>query len=273
MKMKFWDRLILRFGAFVTLCAGAVSLAAGILLFGKDLGDGTVMKIIPYALIVAGALAIIISALNVLVARRYAARRRAFVTQPTELGELRIAVSAIENLILKCVETHKEVKVQDMRITNRHGAVNVELRVSMNSNVSIPHAVEQLQSQIKRYLLASSGIEVREITVSVDQAVGDESALPTEPLAAAAPEKEEKIPMHQRIFGRDPEKSEAEQIAEAEAIPQPEGASDAVLQEEPVPETAEAEMLLTDEAPDSAPAAEDANQENAAAEEEENEQV
>lgn len=232
MKMKFWDRLILRFGAFLTLCAGAVSLAAGILLFGKDLGDATVMKAVPYALVIAGALAIVISALNVLVARRYAARRRAFVTQPTELGELRIAVSAIENLILKCVETHKEVKVQDMRITNKRGAVNVEMRVSMNSNVSIPHAVEQLQTQIKRYLAASSGIEVRDISVSVDQAVGDESALPSEPLPTAAAEKaeektEEKIPMHQRIFGRDPEKTEAEQITEAELIPQPEAEAEA----------------------------------------------
>ena len=259
MKMKLFDRFILRFGAFLTLCAGAVSIAAGILLLGKDLGDGMVMTSIPYALIIAGAVAVIVSVLNVIVVRKYASRRKAFVSQQTELGELRIAVSAIENLILKCVETHKEVKVQDMRIDNKRGAINVGLRVSMNSNVSIPHAVEQLQSQIKRYLAASSGIEVRDISVSVDNAVGDETALPSEPLMTAAEaEKEEekpaekekeKVPMHQRIFGRDPEKSEGEQVAEAEHIEPP-----VETATEDQPEAAEPEAVE----PEVEPAAEEA---------------
>ena len=222
MKMKLLDRLILRFGAFLTLITGGISVAAGILLSGHDLGEGTVMKWLPTILIIAGAVAVIISALNVMVARRYAARRRAFVTQPTELGELRIAVSAIENLIQQCVETHKEVKVQEMRINNHRGAVDVDLRVSMNSNVSIPHAVEQLQTQIKRYLAASSGIEVHDISVSVDRTAGDAPVLPQEPLIseeeAETDAEQKKIPMHQRIFGRDPQKSEAEQITEAELI-------------------------------------------------------
>ena len=47
MKMKLFDRFILRFGAFLTLCAGGVSIAVGILLVGKDLGDGMVMTAVP----------------------------------------------------------------------------------------------------------------------------------------------------------------------------------------------------------------------------------
>lgn len=279
MKMKLFDRFILRFGAFLTLCAGGISIAAGILLIGKDLGGGMVMTSIPYALIIAGAVAVIVSILNVVVVRKYASRRKAFVSQQTELGELRIAVSAIENLILKCVETHKEVKVQDMRIDNKRGAINVGLRVSMNSNVSIPHAVEQLQSQIKRYLAASSGIEVRDISVSVDNAVGDENALPVEPLMTAAeaekaeekPAEKEKIPMHQRIFGRDPEKSEGEQVAEAEHIDPPaEDATEAVTAEtfetentEPVAEeTAETEYIEEQPAVEEEPETEEEEKKN-----------
>ena len=244
MKMKLMDRLILRFGAFLTLITGGISVAAGVLLYGHDLGEGAVMRWLPLTLIIAGAVAVIISALNLLVARRYAARRRAFVTQPTELGELRIAVSAIENLILKCVETHKEVKVQEMTVTNHRGAIEVNMRVAMNSNVSIPHAIEQLQTQIKRYLAASSGIEVRNITVAVDNAPANEALLPQEPLAEAEKQEEkEKIPMHQRIFGRDPEKSEEEQITEAELIAPP---------EEPAPETEEADTEEPTEIEDNA---------------------
>ncbi|MBQ9196307.1 MAG: alkaline shock response membrane anchor protein AmaP [Clostridia bacterium] len=263
MKMKLFDRLILRFGALLTLVTGGISLAAGILLTGHDLGEGVIMQSLPAALIAAGAVAIIISALNFLVARRNAARRKAFITQPNEMGELRIAVSAIENLILKCVESHKELKVQEMNVSNHRGAIDVDLRVSMNSNVSIPHAVEQLQSQIKRYLAASSGIEVRNITVSVDRTPVSVDALPQEPLAepekieSRAEEKEkEKIPMHQRIFGRDPEKPEAEQVAEAEMIAPPVEDDTTESEETPVqaPAEAAAEEPAEEESAQEAPA-------------------
>ena len=232
MKMKLWDRLILRLGAIITLLTGAVAIAGGILLWNAQITPakwwpaGNNASIV---LVAVGALTVLFSLYDIALPRKYNPRRRAFVTQPTEHGELRIAVSAIENLILRCVETHKEVKVLAMQISNRRGAVNVDLRVSVNSNISIPHAVEQLQTQIKRYLAASSGIEVRDISVSVERATGDESALPSEPLPRAAvaepevhaEEKKEQVSVHQRVFGRDTSKSVAEQVAEAEVIEPP----------------------------------------------------
>lgn len=226
MKMKLWDRLILRLGALITLLTGALAITGGILLWNAKVTEAKWWPVDNYAsivLVAMGALAVLVSLYDIALPRRYNPRRRAFVTQPTEHGELRIAVSAIENLILRCVETHKEVKVLAMQISNRRGAVNVNLRVAINSNISIPHAVEQLQTQIKRYLAASSGIEVREISVSVERATGDESALPVEPLPAAVVEEQpaEKVSVHQRVFGRDTTKSVAEQVAEAEVIEQP----------------------------------------------------
>ena len=119
--------------------------------------------------------------------------------------------------------------MQDIAITNRRGAVSVQLRVTMDSNVSIPHAVEQIQTQAKRYLAASSGIEVRDISVSVDRTEGEARPVPMESLvlnneepAAEQETKKEKVPMHQRIFGRDTTKTEAEQVMEAEEITPPE---------------------------------------------------
>ena len=249
MKMKILDRLILRLGAFLTLLTGALAIAGGFVMKAefKGLTPAPVFpkNLLPVALIAAGIVTVLVSLYDMLLPRRYNPRRRTFVTQPTEHGELRIAVSAIENLILRCVEMHKEVKVLDMQITNRRGAVNVNMRVSVNSNISIPHAVEQLQTQIKRYLAASSGIEVREISVSVERATGDESALPAEPLQPAvveneapAEEKKEKISVHQRIFGRDTSKSVAEQVTEAEVIQEP--AAPEAKEESPAEEPAEA---------------------------------
>lgn len=260
MKMKLWDRLILRLGAVITLLTGAVAIAGGILLWNAQI---TPAKWWPagnnaaIVLIAAGALTVLVSLYNIALPRRYNPRRRSFVTQPTEHGELRIAVSAIENLILRCVETHKEVKVLAMQITNRRGAVNVNMRVAVNSNISIPHAVEQLQTQIKRYLAASSGIEVRDISVSVERATGDESALPVEPLPAAVveTEQEEKVSVHQRVFGRDTSKSVAEQVTEAEVIdlPAEEEKPEEVKEEEPaVQEAVEETAEVVEEAAETA---------------------
>lgn len=270
MKMKLLDRLILRFGAFLTLVTGGISVAAGILLYGHELGEGVVMRSLPLVLIISGAVAVIISILNVLVARRYTAKRRAFITQHNEMGELRIAVSAIESLIQKCVETHKEVKVQEMSVANHRGGIDVNLRVSMNSNVSIPHAIEQLQSQIKRYLAASSGLEVHNITVSVDKTPVSDTLLPTEPLESEPTEQkpEEKIPLHQRIFGRDPEKTEVEQIVAAELVqpPEPEPADEEETGNAPEDENeAEPEAAEGEDQPaeDAAPAEEPEDEETA----------
>lgn len=259
MKMRLRDRLLVRLGSLLTMLAGGVSIAGGVLLRGIALGDSLVMKSIPLALFVAGVLSVLVSLVLIVLPRRYAPHRRAFVVQPTELGELRIAVSALENLILKCVETHREVKVLHMAISNRRGAVNVDMHVSMNSNVSIPHAVEQMQTQIKRYIAASSGIEVRGISVSVERASGDENALPRESLPTAevpAAELQEKVPVHQRVFGRDPKKPISEQVAEAEMIAPPaeeKAAEEAPAAEKPVeeaPVAAEAQEAPAENAQD-----------------------
>jgi len=150
----------------------------------------------------------------------------------------------------------------------------VDLRVAMSSNISIPHAVEQIQTQIKRYLAASSGIELREVSVSVERAEGDDVELPVEPLAhaaemmavAAAHAQEEEVSMHQRVFGRDTTKSVAEQVAEAEAIAPPEEeqaeiAEEALQTEESDLPSAEKDTEFAQENGDSGEAAEEPGEE------------
>lgn len=267
MKMRFWDRVLMIVGSLLSFCAGVIAVIYGVMLYERELGEGVLLRIAPTALIVSGAVVVLFAAFDLLLPRRYNPRRRSFIIQPTEHGELRIAVSAIENLILKCVETHKEVRVISMSIVNRRGAVNVALRVAMNSNVSIPHAVEQLQTQIKRYLAASSGIEVRDIDVSIERATGDEGELtrealenavevPPSEIKAEAPAREEKLPLHQRIFGRDAKKPPLDAHIEDIAA-KPSEATDAQAEAEKA-ETAPQPFDAVAEAAQEAPAAQSA---------------
>ena len=165
--------------------------------------------------IVCGVLLVVFGGYLFYFPRRLNADHKDFVVQKTESGELRIAVKAIQNLVEKCVDLHEEIQLISMIITNTREGVVVELFISLANNISIPLAVASLQKQIKQYLVASSGIEVREVRVIVENTED-------EPLLVAEIEEEEenepeKAPIHQRLF------CQAEQPAIVPAPPMDEG--------------------------------------------------
>ena len=233
MKIKFRDRLILFLGAVLTALSGVTLFVAGLQI------QGMIAEMALWARIVCIAFGLLLIAFGgylLVFPRRLNAARRDFVVQKTENGELRIAVTAIENLVQKCIDLHEEIQVQSMKILNSREGVVVDLFVSLANNISIPMAVASLQKQIKQYLVASSGIEVKEVRVSVES-TQDEPAI--EQIAveeekeeeAALPQTEEKPPLHQRLFGREnqpaimPQAPDAEG-GEKEAEPEADGAAE-----------------------------------------------
>lgn len=196
MKIKIWDRLILLLGALL-------AVASGVLLFTQ----GLQIKNALYA-----ALAVLTAAFGgylIVFLRRCSAKRQDFVIQRTDNGELRIAVKAIENQVQKCIDLHEEIQASSMKILNGREGVVVDLTVTLDNNISIPLAVASLQKQVKQYLVASSGIEVKEVRVSVESTQDSSPAGTPEPETEQPGEKaaakEKKAPLHQRLFGREDE--------------------------------------------------------------------
>ncbi len=235
MKMKLWDRLILCFGALL-------NLASGVLLFLQGLqANNNILYIVCAVLLAAFGVYL------VLLLRRCIVKRNEFVIQRTESGELRIAVKAIENQVQKCIDLHEEIQVNTMNIlTNREGVV-VDLVVTLANNISIPLAVASLQKQIKQYLVASSGIEVKEVRVSVEStqntALSDALSPEGESSEKPAAKEEKKAPMHQRLFGRadepaivpEPPKEECTEDEEAADEAETEEAAEVEEAKEPSP--------------------------------------
>lgn len=192
MKIRFWDKMILLAGAGVVLLVGAALFFGGL---RRVVNASALHRTLA---VVFGAVCAVFGGYLILLPRRYAMQRRDYVVQRTDTGELRIAVKAIKNLVEKCVDLHEEIQLISMSITNTREGVVVELNISLANNISIPLAVASLQKQIKQYLVASSGIEVREVRVIVENTKD-------EPLLVAEIEEEEenepeKAPMHQRLF-------------------------------------------------------------------------
>ena len=251
MKIKIWDRLILFAGSLLAVVSGVALFVQGLQI-----------KNALFAVI--AVLAAAFGGYLVLFLRSSAARRQDFVVQRTDNGELRIAVKAIENQVQKCIDLHEEILVNSMKIVSGREGVVVELTVTLANNISIPLAVASLQKQIKQYLIASSGIEVKEVRVSVEstqdspeeEAPEAEEEQPAEKPAA----KEKKAPLHQRLFGRADEPAivpeppkEEEGLADEEAATEAETEEAAEVEaarEQPIPAPVETVEAPAAEIPD-----------------------
>lgn len=250
MKIKFWDRMILFFGALLAACSGLFLIVCGIRMLG---GEAIATPWLVISLVL-GVLCLGLCAGLICVARKYANDRNAFVVQHTDNGQLRIAVKAIENLVNKCIAMHEEIQANSLLIHHSRHDVTVDLSISLANNISIPLAVASLQKQIKQYLVASSGIDVKEVRVSVEstrdeaemtQGEGFSAPMPTVNLEEEIAPAEKKMPLHRRLFGK------ADQPVTLPEPPAPQDGTEALIPEREAvaAEETSAEQGLSDEAP------------------------
>lgn len=173
MKIRLIDRIML--GVSGLVCAGASAFAIYDCLQGFKLAaklrdimaNGGVL-----AAVIASACMVLVLAIGItaLVLAFKIRKEPGFVKQQADHGELNIAVTAIDELVRKCVATHDEIKLTDTSISNGKEGLTIGLRLSLASGVSIPLAVAALQKQMKQYITASTGLDVKDVCVQVDTA-------------------------------------------------------------------------------------------------------
>lgn len=196
MKLRVRDRLLVSLCGLCLFLTGAAIFLWSIgvltpdqLAFIPDKGLNNADIIIA----VCAALLVLLGGYNFAILFRRQNRRKGFVMQQTDNGEISISIKAMENLVQKCIDKHEELTVVSTSIDNVRDGVVVRLRIGLANGVSIPLAVTSLQKQIKQYISACSGIEVKEVRVQVDTAntssEGSAFAVP-EMFRPAAPEGE-----------------------------------------------------------------------------------
>lgn len=252
MKIRVLDRILVFLAGIVLLCTGAGVIAER--FFDVPVFDTLADMLFESLTVVIVAVCVLVL-LGVycvcMMFRRYKGKR-GFVVQRTEGGELSISIKAIENLVQKCIDKHEELHVMSTGLENSRDGLVIKLRIGLASGVSIPLVVSALQKQIKQYVTACSGVDVREVKVQVETASANLKASPfavpdllatpvTEKLATTTQEPASvnspvtlvppeanpaaKRPLHQRIFGREeqpmnvpvpPNATDAETTAESE---------------------------------------------------------
>ena len=256
MKARFGTRLILVVVAVLLLLFSIVTLYVGIRSNGialdketvdvlKELreaekpeigasGYWTVRRIVVIGM---GALELIGSLLLFSIPGRIRYKRKDFVVQQNDSGEIRISIKAIENLVRKCTDTHEEFNMTSLRVKNYKDGVVVDLKGTVPDNISIPLATESMQKQIRQYLTVSSGVNVK--TVNVDLSDTDapmERKSPYDVGNEIAEKQEEQKAAHELIF-----EEEAPALAAEQPAPEPAAAPEA--EEAPVLEQAAEEAV------------------------------
>ena len=175
MKIRILDRILVALAGLLVL-AGCAALAAQ-LFFGKDVVGkaGQILQDngLRIWLILALVVLVLLGVYCFLILFRHRGRKEKFVMQKTENGELAISLKAMESMVQKCLDPHKELDVQSVRLENQKGGLLIRIRGTVAGGVSIPLTVDALQLQIKQYVTACSGVEVKDIKVRIESSGED----------------------------------------------------------------------------------------------------
>ena len=206
MKIRIVDRILI-FAAGLLMIAGCAAFVAQVFFQVDVIGyaAGILSRQSVLAKIVFALTALILLALGIYCAAmlfRRPGRNDQYVIQKTENGELEISLNTMENLIRKCLEQHPEINSDTVTLDNERDGLEIRIKGSVAGGVSIPLTVDTLQKQIKQYVTACSGVEVKNIRVQIE-ATGEEikgAPFAIEPPAGIAllrdgdGEKQEEIP-------------------------------------------------------------------------------
>ncbi len=263
MKNRLWDRILPCVAGALLIIFGA--LAVALLIFPQNasayVGDLLTRSGIRVAVVMAGGVMILVGIACLVLLLRSSGSKGKSISQKTENGELVIAHKALDVMVQKCLEQHKELSPQTVSLSNLKGGLMVDIQGTVAGGISIPLTVDTLQRQIKQYVTACSGIEVTSIRVEIESSGPD---APNAPFAIAAPdasaaltEGKASVPAESAVSPAEPSPEKVERETEgADSEPTAEEL-EKVEAEMPAPSPSEAEGAFQNEAALAAAAAAD----------------
>lgn len=90
------------------------------------------------------------------------------IVQESSLGQVRIALTAIESLVEKVVLDQRGVKEARARVEQVRQGIGIRIKSVVAPDVSIPHLSDALQKTVRDKVFEVAGIEVHDIRIVVD---------------------------------------------------------------------------------------------------------
>jgi uncharacterized alkaline shock family protein YloU len=228
MKIRVLDRILVAVAGIVLLaiCAGLVAqvfFQADVIQFISNLINVN-SRLFKIAAAVIAAVLLLIGLYCILMLFRHRSKRDKFILQKMESGDLAISLKALETMVSKCMEQHTEIQTEGIRLENQRDGLIIRIRGKVAGGISIPLTIDTLQKQIKQYVTACSGVEVKGIRVQIESS-GEEA--PDAPFAIDPPAS---IPL---LRGTEKREEVPDQIPAADIQKEVPAAAEAAVQEEP----------------------------------------
>ena len=94
---------------------------------------------------------------------------RGFITiESSETGRVRIAVSAVEQLVRQSVRNIDGITGMDIHFDNLEDAIGITVNVTIASGSHVPTITMNMQRSIRQFVEVHCGVEVRMVTVSIN---------------------------------------------------------------------------------------------------------
>ncbi len=97
------------------------------------------------------------------------------VLQVSEFGEIRIAIVAIENMVLRVVQQTQGLKDNGRRVENSEEGLIIQVRIKVMPDLELPALIGELQEKTKKYIEDITGIMVQEVRVMVENIILDQA--------------------------------------------------------------------------------------------------
>ena len=182
MRIRITDRILVAVAGLIILC-----LCAGVVaqvFFGTDV-IGFVSRQLSVesstgkALIgIAAGILLILGLYCLLMLFRHRKRKDKFIVQKLESGDLAISLKTLETMVQKCLDQHQEIKPDSIRLENQRDGLLIRIRGNVAGGISIPLTVDTLQKQVKQYVTACSGVEVKGIRIQIESSGEDAKDAP-----------------------------------------------------------------------------------------------
>lgn len=174
--MNVGERFFMVLLGLLLLAAGLLGLALGLNLVPSP-GLGTeIMKLSGMAVVAmaGGGLVLVGLILLVLGLRSTAAPVSNSIMQTSELGEIHIAIIALENMVLRVVQQTQGVRDDGRRVHQTADGLVAQIKIKVMPDLELPGLVAGLQERTRDYLEKMTGLVVNEVKVRVENLILDQ---------------------------------------------------------------------------------------------------
>lgn len=152
------------FGMFVAIRPEAFVVISGAITQAISTDSATALRVAVFVI------ALIFFALSImfLLSGVRSNKDKKGVSKHTNIGEIRISLNSIENIAINASKRSNGVKETKTLVRKAEDGVEIELRIIVMPDLSIPVISEEVQGRVKKAVEEASGIAVKNVRVIVD---------------------------------------------------------------------------------------------------------